>query len=56
MVGDSLSTDIVGAKAAGSRAILVRTGKFDEEELGRSAVQPDLVVDSLAAVPGALLS
>jgi HAD superfamily hydrolase (TIGR01458 family) len=56
MVGDSLSTDIAGAKAAGSRAILVRTGKFDEEELGRSAVQPDLVVDSLAAVPGALLS
>jgi HAD superfamily hydrolase (TIGR01458 family) len=55
MVGDSLRTDIVGAKEAGSRAILVRTGNFDEEELRRSPVQPDLVVDSLAAVPGALL-
>jgi HAD superfamily hydrolase (TIGR01458 family) len=56
MVGDSLSTDIIGAKEAGSRAILVRTGKFDEEELRRSPTQPDLVVDSLATVPGALLS
>lgn len=56
MVGDSLSTDIAGAKAAGSRAILVRTGNFDKEELGRSLVQPDLVVDSLAAVPGTLVA
>jgi HAD superfamily hydrolase (TIGR01458 family) len=54
MVGDSLNTDIAGAKAAGSRAILVRTGNYDEEQLRRSLVQPDLVLDSLAAVPEAL--
>ena len=56
MVGDSLSSDIVGAKAVGSQGILVRTGKFSADEVSRSDVKPDHIVDSLEAVPGLVLS
>ena len=55
MVGDTLESDIAGAKEAGCQAILVRTGKFDADELARSSVRPDLVVDSLADLPELLL-
>jgi phospholysine phosphohistidine inorganic pyrophosphate phosphatase len=55
MIGDSLSSDIAGAKRVGSQGILVRTGKFSADEVSRSVVKPDLIVDSLAAVPGLLL-
>lgn len=50
MVGDSLSSDIAGAKAAGSQGILVRTGKFSADEVARARLKPDLVAESLAAV------
>jgi len=55
MVGDTLESDIAGAKEAGCQAILVRTGKFDADELARSSVRPDFVVDSLADLPELLL-
>jgi HAD superfamily hydrolase (TIGR01458 family) len=56
MVGDSLESDVAGAKAAGCRGILVRTGKRRAEELVRTTpVEPDLVVDSIADLPGLLL-
>jgi HAD superfamily hydrolase (TIGR01450 family) len=51
VIGDNLTTDIVGAKRAGLDAILVLTGMADRADLEQSAVQPDLVFDSLAAVP-----
>ena len=51
MVGDDVESDIGGAKAAGMRAILVRTGKFREETLAAAEVEPDGVVDSIADVP-----
>jgi HAD superfamily hydrolase (TIGR01458 family) len=51
MVGDTLESDITGAKRVGCQAILVRTGKFDEDELVQSKVQPDLVVESIADLP-----
>jgi ribonucleotide monophosphatase NagD (HAD superfamily) len=47
-VGDSLENDCLGARQAGCRTILVRTGIFTQETLARSAVQPDLVIDSIA--------
>ncbi|MGD8699469.1 MAG: TIGR01458 family HAD-type hydrolase [Gemmatimonadales bacterium] len=56
MVGDSLSSDIAGAKSAGSLGILVRTGKFSPDEVSRSSVKPDAIIDSLAAVPGLVLA
>ncbi len=54
MVGDDLEGDVAGAQAAGALGILVRTGKFRSVELEESPVRPDLVVDSVAALPGLL--
>lgn len=51
MVGDDIESDIGGAKAAGLRGVLVRTGKFREETLAAATVQPDAVADSIADVP-----
>lgn len=48
IIGDDLSTDILGAKQIGATAILVRTGKYDAEALIQSNVQPDHVIDSVA--------
>jgi HAD superfamily hydrolase (TIGR01458 family) len=54
MVGDDVEADVGGAKAAGLKAVLVRTGKFREETLARADPQPDGVVGSIADVPGFL--
>jgi HAD superfamily hydrolase (TIGR01458 family) len=54
MVGDDIESDIGGAKRAGLRAVLVRTGKFREETLAAADVQPDGVVASIADVPAYL--
>jgi HAD superfamily hydrolase (TIGR01458 family) len=51
MVGDDLDADVGGAQRAGLQGALVRTGKFRAEELERSAVSPDYVLDSVADVP-----
>ena len=51
MVGDDLHADIAGAQALGCRAFMVRTGKFRAEELEASDIEPDAVIDSLAALP-----
>jgi HAD superfamily hydrolase (TIGR01458 family) len=51
MIGDDLEADIAGAQSCGLRTILVRTGKFREETLTSSLVQPDAVVGSLSDVP-----
>jgi 3-hydroxyisobutyrate dehydrogenase len=50
MVGDNLAADIAGARHAGLEAILVLTGATAERDLGRSPVQPDRVLPSLAAL------
>jgi len=55
MVGDDLQADIGGAQAIGIQGIVVRTGKYRGAELESSDVKPDLVVDSLAALPNLLL-
>jgi HAD superfamily hydrolase (TIGR01458 family) len=54
MVGDDVEADVGGAKAAGLRAILVRTGKFRERTLAAAEPKPDAVLDSIADVPGFL--
>jgi HAD superfamily hydrolase (TIGR01458 family) len=54
MVGDDIDADIAGAKAAGLRAVLVRTGKFREDSLASANPQPDQVIDSIADVPSLL--
>lgn len=55
MVGDSIRNDVAGAQAVGAMGILVRTGGFQPDQLTRSPNQPDLLVESVAALPDLLL-
>lgn len=54
MVGDDVEADVGGALACGLEAILVRTGKYRQELVRASGVQPTEVVDSIADVPAIL--
>ena len=49
MVGDSILSDVAGAKAMGMTSILIKTGEFDEKKLDGS-VEPDYVIDSISEV------
>jgi 4-nitrophenyl phosphatase len=51
VVGDRLETDIALGERAGMTTVLVRTGVTTDADLDGSDVQPDHVVDSIAAVP-----
>jgi ribonucleotide monophosphatase NagD (HAD superfamily) len=51
MVGDRVATDIIGARAAGIKSILVKTGEFKDCDLD-GAVQPDYIVDSVRQIEG----
>ena len=51
MVGDDIESDIGGALRAGLDAILVRTGKYREDRVRESRIQPTRAVDSIADVP-----
>ena len=51
VVGDDLESDVGGAQRAGMRGVLVRTGKFRADDLGRSPVRPDAVLASIAELP-----
>ena len=51
VVGDDLEADVGGGQAAGMRGVLVRTGKFREDDLSGSSIRPDAVLDSLADLP-----
>jgi len=50
MVGDDLWSDVDGAQRAGLQGWLVRTGKFREDVLRRSAITPDRILSSVADV------
>jgi HAD superfamily hydrolase (TIGR01458 family) len=54
MVGDDVESDVGGALAAGLRAVLVRTGKYREDFVAESGVEPTATVDSIADVPALL--
>ncbi len=51
MVGDDIEADIAGAQRFGMRTALVRTGKFRPDDLERSGIAPDIVVNSIAELP-----
>lgn len=51
MVGDDAEADVAGAKKAGLSGIQVRTGKWRP---GAEVDEADLVIDSIADLPGAL--
>ena len=48
MIGDTMETDVLGARQMGYRAILVLSGSTREEELTRYAYGPDLILPSVA--------
>jgi HAD superfamily hydrolase (TIGR01458 family) len=50
MVGDDLWSDVQGAQRAGLQGWLVRTGKFRPGILADSGIQPDRILDSIAAL------
>lgn len=50
MIGDDIVTDIEGAQAAGIRGILVRTGKFREQDLTPGGIIPWKTIDSIAGI------
>lgn len=51
IVGDDISTDILGAINTGTYGILVKTGEYDESLLMKSEITPDLILDSIADLP-----
>ncbi|QAA77223.1 MAG: Phosphoglycolate phosphatase [Candidatus Bipolaricaulis sibiricus] len=51
MAGDRLETDVVMAKNAGMRAVLVLTGVTSRASLGSGEVRPDHVLASIAELP-----
>ena len=50
MVGDKIGTDILGAKKAGLKAALVKTGEFRESDLEYPMAVPDYVLASVSDV------
>jgi len=54
MVGDDVEADVAGGLEAGIASVLVRTGKFSEEALEASGVEPTAVIDRLAELPDVL--
>jgi HAD superfamily hydrolase (TIGR01458 family) len=55
MVGDDVEADVGGALEAGIAGILVRTGKYREEDVTSSGIEPTATVDSIADVPALLI-
>jgi ribonucleotide monophosphatase NagD (HAD superfamily) len=53
MIGDDLRVDALGAKRAGLRSALVRTGKFRPSDLDGDDL-PDWVLDSARDLPALL--
>jgi HAD superfamily hydrolase (TIGR01458 family) len=51
MVGDDVETDIGGALEAGIAAVLVRTGKYREDFVRDSGIEPTATIDSVADLP-----
>jgi HAD superfamily hydrolase (TIGR01458 family) len=54
MVGDDVETDVGGAIEAGLAGILVRTGKYREDFVRRSGVEPTATIDSIVDLPALL--
>jgi HAD superfamily hydrolase (TIGR01458 family) len=52
MVGDDVESDVAGAMNEGLRGVLVRTGKYREDFVRETGVEPTATVGSIADVPG----
>jgi HAD superfamily hydrolase (TIGR01458 family) len=54
MIGDDVHHDVGGAQEAGIRGVLVKTGKYRDALVASTGIKPDLVIDSIAVLAGAL--
>jgi HAD superfamily hydrolase (TIGR01458 family) len=54
MIGDDVHHDVHGAQNAGIRGVLVKTGKYRDALVASTGIKPDLVIDSIAVLAGAL--
>ena len=54
MVGDQIETDLVGARKAGVRTVLVLTGVETKESISQSKFKPDAVIGNVDALCGML--
>jgi HAD superfamily hydrolase (TIGR01458 family) len=54
MVGDDVEADVGGAMEAGLAGILVKTGKYRDDLVEQSGIEPTATVDSIADVPALL--
>ena len=52
IVGDDVETDVGGAMNAGLAGFLVRTGKYREEFVRESGIEPTATIDSIADAAG----
>jgi len=50
VIGDRLDTDVKGAKSAGLRSLLVLTGVTKLDDLDKSEVKPDYILNNLAEI------
>lgn len=50
MIGDDILSDIEAAQNAGLNAILVKTGKFRDQDL-LTGIKPDVILESFADIP-----
>jgi HAD superfamily hydrolase (TIGR01458 family) len=51
MVGDDVESDVLAAQRLGLVGVLVRTGRFQPEDLEAASDRPDHVIDSMAELP-----
>ena len=54
VVGDDIESDVGGALNSGMRSVLVKTGKFRNENLQRYDIKPNYIIDSIADLPSIL--
>ena len=50
MIGDDIYNDIGGARDVGLITVLTKTGKYNEEFVKGSGIEPDITIESLAAM------
>jgi ribonucleotide monophosphatase NagD (HAD superfamily) len=56
MVGDDLINDIEGAQTVGYHAVLVQTGKYRQDLVDLSPINPNGIIASVAGLPDYLSS
>ena len=54
MIGDRLTSDVMGASKIGLQTVLIKTGEFRPSDL-KNDVQPDFIINSIQDIPDIIL-